>query len=204
MTGEGGWVHLRLACTPRCGMDRMQRDEAETSTDPSPSGAFCFLTLILMNKVVRGPGQPLGQDPGAPADGPTQPAPRCAAASPGPVGSAGVGAGVWVEEEAWHLCSQGRRSRAVKNTHYLFLVLLTAGRISEMGPEEPALQWLPRVQRAQALCPERWPGGPAEGRTPCPPCHHCHSRTSCSVSESGGPGLERALVWRLLSCPTPH
>lgn len=96
----------------------------------------------------------------------------------------------------------GQEIQGRENTHYLFLVLLTAGRML-MGLEEPALRWLPRVQRAQALCPERWPGAQQRG-APRASLHHCHSRTSCSVSVFGGPGLESALVWRLLSCPTPH
>lgn len=62
----------------------------------------------------------------------------------------------------------GQEIQGRENTHYLFLVLLAAGRMLEMGPEEPALRWLPRVQRAQALCPERWPGGPQRG-APCAP-----------------------------------
>lgn len=74
MTGEWGWVQPPdAACTMPCGMDRMRRAGAETSTDPAPSGAFCFLALILTNKVAQRPGQPLGQGPGAPADGAAQP-----------------------------------------------------------------------------------------------------------------------------------
>lgn len=51
----------------------------------------------------------------------------------------------------------------------------------------------------------RWPGGPGEGSTSVPSCHHCHSRTSFSVSLCGGRGPERARIWPLLSlCPTPR
>lgn len=66
MTGQCGWVRPPdLACTMPCRTDRMtdQRDEAETSTDPSHQvEPFFFLILILMNKVdhraepVRPPG----------------------------------------------------------------------------------------------------------------------------------------------------
>lgn len=53
-----------------------------------------------------------------------------------------MGAGVWVEEEALHLCPQGRKSRGVKNT--LFIFGFVNGRQDfGGGAGRAALRWLP-------------------------------------------------------------
>lgn len=122
--------------------------------------------------------------------------------APGWAGSAlGVGTWVWGGEGGLApLVSGPGIPGGVRSTHYLFFGFVR-GR-QDFGAEEPALRWLPCGQRAPgqlprpfALCSEgrlplpgpRWPGVPGGGEhTPHPPCHRCHSRTSVSVSLSGG------------------
>lgn len=156
----------------------------------SPSGAFSFLIFILMNKVARwaesapqrGPWRaccrgPRGQGP-----------PLCAAASPWPGRRCPwCGRWVWGRGEGLTPVLAGPGSPGgVNNTHYLFSVLLMADRISETGPEEPALLWLPQVPRGPGPWPppgpERWPGGPGQGRALRPPRRHRPSGASVSVS----------------------
>lgn len=111
---------------------------------------------------------------------------RCAAATP----AGGAGRGL---EAASHPCSQGRQSRGVRHTHYLFLVLLTAGRILERGPDAC------RGPRPFAL-----KGGPGPPRARLPPLPF-QNLIQCSLV--WGQGRERALVrgcYCVLPALTPH
>lgn len=65
-----------------------------------------------------------------------------------------------------HLCSQGRQSRGVRNTHYLFSGFVNGRQDFGDGPAEPALRWLPdyRGPRPFALTGGL---GPNRGAHPC-------------------------------------
>lgn len=103
----------------------------------------------------------------------------------------------------------------MKNTHYLFFGFVKGRRENGMGLRAcsavaaqvlrgPAQLPRPFTRAQGADCLSRGlRGGLGAQEREAPPCHHCHSRTSFSVSLSGGQGPKRARIWRLLSCVLP-
>lgn len=143
----------------------------DASADPPPSGAFCFLTLISMNTVARGPGShadgPLGQRRALRCPSLAWPGGKCRCGRWG----AGRGGGLPPVPAGQEV--QGRE----KHTIY-FPVLLTAGRMLEMGPAEP-----PQVQKA--------PHGGLGAPCPSPPPLPFQNLIQCFPVWGAGPSRER-------------
>lgn len=132
----------------------------------SPSGAFFFLILILMNKVDQRakPAPPPGPWRAC-CQGATRPESLAVLLpAPGRAESAlAVGARVWGTGRGLAPLVLGPGNPgSVKNTIY-FLVLSKAHGILEMGLEEPARQWLPCVQRGPGQLPRPFALSPGAG-----------------------------------------
>lgn len=167
-----GWAQPPDPLRRAVRMDRVQRAGAEPSTDPSPSGAFCFLTLLFTNTVAQG-ARPAPR-PGSRSAcwrGRAAGDARCAAASPWPVGALGVG-------QRQPRTRARRAGIQRREKHYLFFGFVD-GR-QDSGGAGRACSALAARYRGPGPFPRKLAWGPRSG-APGPPCHHCHSRTSLSV-----------------------
>lgn len=95
----------------------------------------------------------------------------------------------------------------VTNAHYLFLGFVNGRHDFGAGVEEPAVWWLPQAEGPRPFAPspggrlllpgpERWPGGPGEGRgAPCAlPATIAIPEPQCFLVWGPGPGESTRLA----------
>lgn len=161
---------------------------AETSTDPSPSGAFCFLTLISVNRVARG-AKVLERLLAGPLR-------RRALCRRRPC------RGRWPRARGCLAPVLAGQAIQGRETHTLFIFGFVNGRQDfGAGAGEPALRWLPACRGPR---PFALKGGPGPPRARLPPLPF-QNLIQCSLV--WGQGRERALVrgcYCVLPALTPH